>query len=441
MKTLRKGYFFFILLMLLSFGLKAQKPYENPKYGVDSVARVKCASNISAMAEFVKINVLEYAYQPWSQSFRDCPAASKNIYINGKKILDFKIENATDEISREAYIDTLMMLYDKRILYFGEESRVIGRKGIDLLKYRRNEVEEAYGYLQRALETGGNETEPAVLATLITTSSIMFQNNKIGADLMIDNYLKATAALNAQNDNANTAQVKESIEKTFAESGAADCNRLIEIFTPRYEQGKNDLNNLKNITDILKMSKCQETDLFARASESLYAIEPSAEAGANLAMIFSTRSEYSKATEYYLKATELEQNAEIKAGYFYQLAAISLKQKQLSTTKKYAYEAINLKQDYGKAYILLANTYASSSAECGTTNFERAAVYLVAVDKLIKARNVDPSVSEEASELIGRYSQYYPNNEDAFFEGFTDGNNYTVGCYINETTTIRTLKR
>lgn len=441
MKTLRKGYFIFILILVSTLGLKAQKPYENPKYGVDSASRVTCASNISAMAEFVKINVMEYAYQPWSQSFRDCPAASKNIYINGKKILDYKIENTTDEITREAFVDTLMMLYDQRILYFGEESFVLGRKGIDLLKYRRNEVEEAYGYLLRALETGGNKTEPAVLATLITTSSIMFQTNKIEADQMIDNYLKASAVLDSQKESANTAQVKESIEKTFAESGAADCDKLIEIFTPRYESAQTDLANLKNITDILNQSKCQETDLFARASESLYAIEPSAEAGANLAMIFSTRGEYAKATEYYLKAVEQEENTEVKAGYYYQLAAISLKQKQLATTKKYAYEAINLKPDYGKAYILLANTYASSSAECGGTNFERAAVYLVAVDKLVKARTVDPSVSEEASELIGRYSQYFPNNEDAFFEGFTDGNSYTVGCYISETTTIRTLKR
>jgi tetratricopeptide (TPR) repeat protein len=440
MMTLRKGYLLLTAGLLISTLLFAQKPAENPKYGPDSIARMNCASNLSTMSEFVKIKVYEYAYLPWVYTFQNCPGASKNIYIQGKKIIDYQIKNAADEATKEAYIDTLMIMYDQRIVHFGEEAKVLGKKGVDLLKYRRSAVEEAYEILSKALEVGGNKTDAAALATLVTTSSVLYQSGKIEADEMISNYIKSMEALETQRVNAKTTKAKAGIEKTFAESGAADCDALISIFTPKYEANKEDVEILKKITELLKQTRCQESDLFAQASESLYAIEPSAAAGANLAMIFSTRGEYDKAKDYYLKATEQETDDELKAGYYYQLGAIAMKQKSYPDVKKYGNQAIQLKAEYGKAYILIGNAYAAASSNCGTKPFEKSAVFLAAVDKFAKAKSVDPSVTEEANKLIAQYSNYFPNNEDAFFEGYTTGQSYKVGCWINETTTMRTRK-
>ena len=57
----------------------------------------------------------------------------------------------------------------------------------------------------------------------------------------------------------------------------------------------------------------------------------------------------------------------------------------------------------------------------------------------IKARNVDPSVTENANKQITNYSKYFPGKEDAFFLGLNNGDSYTVGCWIGETTAIRTI--
>jgi len=63
------------------------------------------------------------------------------------------------------------------------------------------------------------------------------------------------------------------------------------------------------------------------------------------------------------------------------------------------------------------------------------------VDQYIKAKSADASVSAEATELINKYTQYFPNIEDAFFYGFENGQAYTVGCWINENTSVRTRQR
>lgn len=435
MENLKKGILTIIAGLIISTTLQAQS---SSKYGEDSAT---CRNNLSTMSEFVKIKVYEYAYLPWVYAFHNCPGGSKNIYIQGKKILAYKIKEATTEEEKEAYIDTLMIMYDKRIEFYGEESKVLGKKGVDLLKYRKTAIAESYAILKLSLEKGGNKTDAAVLATLVTTSNVLYKTGQIEGDEMIDNYLKSVEAIEGQKPNSKTKRALESIEKNFAESGAADCDALIAIFTPKYEADKTDIETLKKITELLEETKCHESDLFAQASESLYSIEPSAKAGANLAMIFTTRGDYEKAKEYYQKAVEQETDSELKAGYYYQLGAIAMKQKTYSDVKKYGYEAVKVKADYGKAYIMIGNAYAASSASCGTTDFEKAAVYLVAVDKFAKAKSVDPSVESEASQLINRYSAYFPNNEAAFFEGYTDGKSYTVGCWINETTTVRTKKQ
>jgi tetratricopeptide (TPR) repeat protein len=434
--TVKKQLIILITGIFLSVGSYTQDG--GSKYGEDSIT---CLGNLSTMSEFVKIKVYEYAYAPWQYCFKHCPASSKNVYIQGKKIIDYKIENAENDEVKQLYIDTLMLLYDKRIENFGQKGKVLGKKGIDLLKHRRDEVEEAYNLLKESTELEKTKVDEAVAVTFVTTSSVLFKQGIIEADAMIANYLLAMNNITPQRPSPKKEKAIEGIEKAFAESGAADCDALIKIFTPKYEESKQDAEALGKITDLLKDAGCQESDLFAKAAESLFSIDPSAKAGANLATVFFTRGELDKANEYFLKAIEIESDNDQKAKYYYQLAAIAVKQKQYSNVKKYCKEAITYKPDYGAAYILLGNTYAASSGSCGSTNFEKAAVYLVAVDKFIKAKSVDATVTEEANNLISKYSKYFPNNEDAFFEGYTDGKSYTVKCWINETTIVRTLKK
>lgn len=63
--------------------------------------------------------------------------------------------------------------------------------------------------------------------------------------------------------------------------------------------------------------------------------------------------------------------------------------------------------------------------------------YFAVIDKLQKAKSVDPSVAEEANKLIGSYAGHTPKDEDLFFLGLKKGNSVTIGGWIGETTTIR----
>ena len=153
----------FYLIALLIFSLNAivvsgqKDPSKNPNYGVDSISRALCASELSTMSEYMKINLPDYALPAWRYVYENCPAASKNIYINGVKIFQDKIEKAQDTAIQSAYFDTLMHIYDKRMMYFGEDGYVLGKKGKDMLRYNNKDYENAYTTLKQSFILSGIE--------------------------------------------------------------------------------------------------------------------------------------------------------------------------------------------------------------------------------------------------------------------------------------------
>ncbi len=436
------------IFSITTMGIFAQKQiYENPSYGPDSASRMECAKNLSSMSESAKIKQFDMAYEPWSAVYNDCPGASKNIYIQGAKILEHKIKNAANDEEKNKYIDLLMEMYDKRIENFKQEGYVLGRKAIDLLEFRSDDIQKSYEMFKRSVELSKSNTEDAVFATYIQTSYLLYKNDIISAEEFADNYF--TVVENAEKKIATdkkpeqTQKVLETVEKIFMDSKAPTCEMLVNYFGPKFETTPNDVAVLKKVTGYLREFDCMDSELFANAAENLFQQEPSAESAYNLAKLFFTKKESDKSVEYYKKSIDLEQDNNLKAKYNYELAAILLAEfSKYSEARSYALEAINLRENWGDPYILIGNIYAASSKSCGENKFQQSAVFWAAVDKYYKAKSIDAEVEGRANELINRYSQYFPNNEDAFFYGFTDGQTYSIDyCWINETTKVRTVKK
>jgi len=396
------------------------------------------------------------AYKPWSIVYKKYPKSIKNIYLHGTEIIGYIIESETDAKIKNAYIDTLMQIYDKRIKYFGEEGAVIGRKGVDLLKYRKEDVAQAYKFLSKSVELEKTNAEQAVLLTLMQSATRLYKLGEMEAGAIVDHFSQIIEILDKQwikvTDQAERDRIRiamKGVETLFSESGAANCKALIEIFKPKFDANPDDIDLLKKITKYLDRSECTDTtDLFTDASIKLYELEPSASAAYNIAKTHYKKGEYNQAIEFYKKAIDMyskEEGSQVQDGLAranLELAATYLKQNQLSSVRSAALEALKYDPNMGKAYLLIATAYATSSKQCANSdNLDAKGVYWVAVDKCQKAKSVDPSIENEANSLINSFSAHFPNNEDAFFFGYTDGQTYKVGCWINETTTVRTRKR
>jgi len=113
--------------------------------------------------------------------------------------------------------------------------------------------------------------------------------------------------------------------------------------------------------------------------------------------------------------------------------------KNFPAARQYARKSAELDPSSGEPLMIIGKLYASSGPLCGPgTGWDSQVVTWVAIDKFEQAKRVDPSVADEANDWIRRYRKYMPTKEDIFFRQLKAGQSYTVPCWIQERTKIRT---
>jgi tetratricopeptide (TPR) repeat protein len=135
----------------------------------------------------------------------------------------------------------------------------------------------------------------------------------------------------------------------------------------------------------------------------------------------------------------MEDQDKVADAYIF-LAHIYKALSNFSKARAIVLKGMELRPDKGEPYLFIGDLYAISATDCGDNDLTKKVAYWAAVDKYYKAKQVDPSIAEEADKRIRTYSAYFPPLEVLFFYNLNEGDSYTVGCWINETTTVRSAK-
>jgi tetratricopeptide (TPR) repeat protein len=416
-------------------------------------------NELSLYTEFYKQKDYNSAKPHWEKLYRQYPKSTRNLYTQGGKMLESRLENAKSDAERNELIDAYMKLYDKRMKYFGENGFVMGRKGTSWLKYKLHAGREnapegdelkaihktGYEILTESVETQGNETEPPVLVLLMQTTVALFKLGELPKEQVVKNYEKcmgiAKAIIDADKDAKQVEQTQERvipfIETAFGKSGAADCEALVNIYAPEFQEKGDDADFIKSMLRRLARAKCTETELFAQGTERLYELDPSAEAAFNMARRYMKKDEVDNAKRYYKMAMEQETDQELLATYYYEYAYfIYAKDRAYSEARSYARKALAINKDYCEANMLIGDIYVQSASSFQGSTLEKSAVFWLAVDYFNKARRGE-DCSIDAASNASKYKKYFPNKEEAFMEGLKEGATYKVGGWINESTKIR----
>jgi len=443
-----------LLTLAMIAGLSvSSKVAAQGKYGASPEDSVECIMNLSLYGEFYKQwkssgyknTSVNDAFGPWRQVFLNCPAARLGTYVDGVKMLTYYIKREKDEELKNAYIDTLMMVYDVRIENFGKEGFVLGRKGVGLYQLRVTDYEKAFEILTKSVELEGDASYPDVMVFLMRGTKKMIDEGKIEEDVIFDNYdlcskiIEVNIEANKDNERklSNWQNVRGNIDLIF--EPFATCEAIIKIYSPKFQENPEDLKMLKKLTKLLDRKKCTDDQLYFDATVKLYDLDPSPESAYMIGKMLMKNQKYSEAIDYLKEGDKLEDN-ETRADCFLYIAECYRIQNSYSSARTYALKSAGERPDDGNPYIIIGDMYAASTKNCGSNDLEKKAVYWVAVDKYRQAKRVDPDIADIANDRINSYSIYFPIKDDIFFHGLNEGDEYFVECWINEKTTIRAAK-
>ncbi len=376
---------------------------------------------------------------------------SKIILQHGATIYKHEVEEAlakNDKQTAYAYLDTVMNLYSERMKFFPNDSaRVLGYMGINLLKYKKESPEamkKAYAYLEQAIEVGQQSTKVPIMAAYMDLTISLFKDRVITSEEVVNNYATLSGIiekkLNENPDNEEVLKLKDAIAAQFTNSGAATCESLIALFSPKFEENKDNPDVMKKYVFWLKNTGCEDAELYLKSMIALNKIEPSSALAHDISKIYKKRGDYDKAISYLKQAVEEEQDGTVKSKFYLEIADIMFRiKKDLPGAKSYCVKAMQADPKSGLPNMLLGRIYANAK-NYGEDDLAHAAVFWAAVDQFKIAKKKDPSLANMANEYIATYSKHFPSQETVFFYTFKEGDTYELGGWINEKTKVRVRK-
>ena len=439
------------------------KAAEEEEVGEEPVITEECVMNVSLFHEAVKNKMYADAYEPWWDVYTNCPNANKSIYSDGTKIVEALYQATSDKAEKERLAKLAIEMQNKRMKYFGNDPKypkayILGEKGLAYLDYYgESKYKEARECLRKSAEGMGSKSKMAVLKSLMDVSYALYKADPDNtAEQLIGDYelasgLLADQAADPNNKNAELAsKQKDYVDNIFAISGAADCKKLDELYWDDVEDNKNNLDVLQKIVKLYKRVRCTESDVYFAACEAAHKLQPTDESAAGCASMAARKGDYDAAVKYYDQAIQLatvEEEFEDVADYQYNAAVYCFANlKRYPETRKYAQASINtltklgMTKGQGRCYIIIGMAYAATRLHGNDPKgtILNKTVYWAAVDKFVKAKQIDPSVEAAANDYISTYVKYFPTKEERFdLPNEFSGNTYYVGGWIGETTTIR----
>ncbi|MFM1879364.1 MAG: hypothetical protein RLZZ241_2230 [Bacteroidota bacterium] len=430
----------------------------------------ECATNLSIYAEHVKVKNYDAAYGPWKLVYDACPAINKANITYGERILEYKIEN-TQGAEKDAFIKDLLELYDNSLVHFPKNynyAEVAADKASLLYDQKKATDAELYALLSDGFKKDRkNFDNPKALYLYFSSlvdlhkagqrelqevfdvyddviSKIEEENEKyldqISVLLPKDSLGTATAKEKQQLKSYNSysenyGKISESIDAKLG--SLADCENLIPLYEKSFEEKKGDINWVKGAVGRMFAKDCTDDPLFRKLFEAQLALEPSASAYLYGGTLKVKDGDSRGAIADFDKAAELETDMRKKSDILYKAATVARKFSK-TQARSYAQKAINVNGSNGKAYLLIANLYASSANECGNTTFEKRAVYWKAADLARQAARVDPAVSGTASQAAASYDAKAPSKSDIFESGLA-GKSISFPCWVGGSVTVPTL--
>ena len=436
----------FIIAMIV-MALSSTSVFAQGKYGADSA---NCIKYLSFYKDYFKQKSYNEALPNWREAFKRCPpTANQTMLVDGTTLMRKLIsQNSKNPVYREKLVDSLMMIHDIRIANYPKYAVTArNNKGLDLANYVQNDPERLYKEYGEIIAGNKTKTKPTILLFYFDSAVELYKNGSLDEEEIIGVYEGCMELLSKMDpkdaaDKEMVDDMKLKIEELFASNNIDDCDKLIELYTPKFEADPQNIELAEKIVRFMSAADgCTDNALFISAATSIHKSNPTHASAYTLYKLNASTGKSAEAVKYLQEAIDREDSdAAQDAEYYYELAVYNFKCGNNLAAEQAAKKVIPLattSEIKGKTYMLIGTIW--GGVRCDGNDIAKRAPYWVAVDYFERAKAADPELAAEANKRINEYKKYYPLTADAFMFGVNDGETYQVSCGgFKANTTVRT---
>ena len=441
-----------ILFSLIMLAFVTQSYAQAGRFRATPEDSVECVKYLNFYKEYYKNGNIREALPSWRGAMNRCPlGVTQALYQDGQNIIKFLNNQTNDPTRRAELIDSLVLMYDIRIDKFpafrsGLSARTF--KAYDMITYYKTDDLKIYQALKDVVEFGQEQTDQNILVLNMQYATNLFKEGQMSPEEVILVYQEISALFDkkeAVDSNNALEEARNSFETLFAICGVADCDNLLALFEPRFDQRATETSYVRKVVQLLSNAGCETSDLFLKAVERLYELEPTYNSAYYLYRLYSSRDHSENAIKYLQQAIDSDNiDDKVKGDYLLELGTFCFKKiNNSSIAAQHALKSYTFNEELkGKAFLLMGHMWAVAKVrDSDMPEIDDRANFWVAVDYFVRAKQADPSLAEECDRLIATYRQYFPAAEEAFMHDLKEGASYSVRANgLSATTTVRTIR-
>ncbi|MEO9572163.1 MAG: hypothetical protein ABJH82_00660 [Polaribacter sp.] len=390
------------------------------------------------------------AFANWMYLMDNCKDLSVNIYKKGAKL--------AQDVRKDPVL--AKRVYEQRLQFFPKKNtaKVHSDYATYLSKNKLASADEIFTILEKGYNI--DPTKMGVKNLYLYFQGVTDRNKDTNPQKVFDTYDDVLENVNKKLEGYAVQLKKLSVDSVAnkkkihaystnsralgtVESGLdaiiseiATCERLVPLYKRDFEANKTNAVWLRRSVSRMFNKGCQDDPMYETLAKAYAEAAPSPDSKSFYAGILEKNGDASGAAAMRQEAFDLETDPLKKAKYKLKFAQAAKKRGQKSKARSLAREAISYNPNSGKAYLFIANLYASSANSCGNNEFEKRMVYVAALKMAQRAASVDPSISGVAGRYIRSYKGNVPSKKVIFTAGVSPGSNYLIKCWIGETAKV-----
>ncbi|MBO5820517.1 MAG: enzyme of heme biosynthesis, partial [Alistipes sp.] len=356
------------LAVVIGFSASAQDFSDDKLYGKWGTTVEEREANILAsnyLKEALDAKDFKRATQYFQQLLNSCPEASQQTFARGVTSYKNKAQRARSVEERRTFIDSILYIYDQRVVYFGNHQKngkdyILDMKARDMMRLcttnrplLRAGLKDA---VDAAIESGRINLD--IVASYYKYLCEDYEyDDEVTSEIILSEYERLSplfAEISAEDE-----QFKEVFETSFGTSGAASCENLETLFSAKLAADPDNEALLAQAVALMSRAQCS-SDFFFASTEKYYTINPSSETALFLAQGFQNRGENDKALKYLREALAVETDPAKKEPLYAKIGLIEVTNHNYSAAAEAARELRGINPQNGYSFFILGQCYASS---------------------------------------------------------------------------------